>query len=322
MNLTRDELCIGGSVFGWSVSKKKSYEILDKFLALGGKVIDTSDFYSQWVPGNQGGESESIIGEWHRAKSNRSQIRIITKVGLSAKRLGFHPKNIVNAAEDSLARLKSDYIDVYMPHRDMNLAEQDQWCESIEKLFKQGKILSIGFSHCSLLTMKRVRELLRTTNLPISIVESNFNCIERDVEKEIIPWTQQNGFEFMAARALAGGFLTGKYHRLTSHRARVLLGTLSHLSSRGIVALRKEYRASLNSSSVSVYMNNQHEIVLSAMRKLARKYEVNTASIAYSWLLHQNGVKMACMSFRTLHQLASLKRVVLQEDEISLLNSI
>jgi aryl-alcohol dehydrogenase-like predicted oxidoreductase len=314
-----DKLCFGGSVLGWSVSEKNSQRLLSYFVANGGGYIDTSDYYSEWVPGNQGGESELIIGNWHHKNSLRRDISIITKVGISKNRPGFNSQNILEAANDSLKRLKTDYIDVYMPHRDLNSHEQQNWCESATRLHKEGKILSIGFSHCKLETMQSIVNLLNGESVPISIVESNFNLLEQDESKLSVQWAEASGFQFMAARGLAGGFLSGKYRRHSNQQIRILFGILSHLRSRGKVAIKQSYRSSLNSASVASYIIDDNYVLLKSVQKLARKYDVSAASIVYSWLISQQGINLACISFRTLAQLRSMRIVALEESETNAL---
>ena len=310
------KLCLGGSTLGWSANLRNSIKILDVFYEKGGRLIDTSDFYSEWVPGNVGGESENFIGTWLSLNSGQVTPTIITKVGLSHKRKGFETTNIVFAAEDSLRRLKRDHIDVYMPHRDLDVIERELWIEAMIKLYKAGKICSVGYSHCSAETIKRTSKILSEEGVPLSIVESNYNLLEFQEARELIDLTKSLEMQFMAARGLAGGFLSGKYHHSRSQKVRVLRGTLSHFRTRGLLAFQKSYRSSMNSASVSRYMNSQNTHKIEKIRSIARIYKVNPSSVVFSWLVMQTGVDFACISFRNDFQARRLNLIPLTTQEL------
>ena len=316
-------LVLGGSTFGWSSSAAESKRILDFFTSHGGHVIDTSDFYSEWVPGNQGGESESILGQWIEKNKKRSEIELITKVGILSTRQGFSASNIYAASNDSLRRLKTDYIDVYMPHRTPKYDELEEFIEAFAKLFKSGKILSVGFSHCNFHDLQKIALELGDQRVPIKYVEDNFNLLERENFESTIPWTIRNDIEFIAARGLAGGFLTGKYKGLQENQyVRIISGQLSHFLSSGPKAIRKGYRASLSSASVAPYLRQDWDNLFSVLEHIARERQTTVASIVLSWTLSQVGVSKTCVSFRTCRQLKSTRIFTLDYEEITKINEV
>ena len=314
---------LGGSTFGWSSGAAESMRILDFFASYGGHVIDTSDFYSEWVPGNQGGESESILGQWMKKNNKRREIEVITKVGMLSTRQGFSASNIYAASEDSLRRLKTDYIDVYMPHRTPKCDEVEGFIEAFSKLFKSGKILSVGFSHCNFRDLKKIAMELGNQNVPIKYVEDNFNLLERENFESTIPWTVSNEIEFIAARGLAGGFLTGKYKGLQkNHYIRIMSGQLLHFLSSGSKAIRKGYRSSLTSASVASYLKLDWDNLFNVLEQIARERQTTVASVVLSWTLSQVGVSKTCVSFRTCRQLKSTRIFNLDYEEITKINDV
>src|SRR5215475_9122156 len=140
-------LMLGGNVFGWTADEKASFAVLDAFVDGGGDAIDTADVYSAWVPGHQGGESESVIGRWLKASGKRNKVVIGTKVGMWPKRIGIKRDNIVAACEDSLARLGVDTIDLYWLHRDDEATHAEEYVAALEELKKAGKIRTFGASN-------------------------------------------------------------------------------------------------------------------------------------------------------------------------------
>ena len=313
----------GGSVLGWSINEEKSQKVLDFFKERGGLSIDTSDFYSEWVPGNSGGESERIIGNWMEDRNCRRDIKVITKVGLYSKRIGLSRENILRAADDSLKRLKTDYIDVYMPHRTPTEEEFEGFVDAMSKLNRNGLIKSVGFSHCSPDNLETLAYLLLEKDIPISICEDNFNIIEREASEKKIPLATGFGMQFIAARGLAGGFLSGKYSGIgKNYHFRIVRGQISHSFSSGAKALSKKYRSSLTSASISKYLELDTNHLFSTLKKISNVHEVNTASIAISWILLQKSISGVCVSFRSIDQLKSLQLVNLSNREVGELNSI
>ncbi|MEH2218743.1 MAG: aldo/keto reductase [Nostoc sp.] len=158
-------LCFGGNVFGWTINEDTSFKILDHFIAAGGNFIDTADVYSKWASGNQGGESETILGKWLKQRGNREQVVIATKVGndLGIKGKGLSRKYIQQAVEDSLQRLQTDYIDLYQSHIDDESIPLEETLETYGELISQGKVRVIGASNYSAyLELKSYNSLIVT----------------------------------------------------------------------------------------------------------------------------------------------------------------
>lgn len=154
-------ITFGGNVFGWTIDEKTSHEILDAFTGAGFNFIDTADMYSRWAEGNKGGESETIIGNWLKKNNNRDKVIIATKVGsdMGGGKKGLSKKYIIQAAEDSLKRLQTDYIDLYQTHFDDEDTPIEETLEAYAQLIKEGKVRHIGASN---LTPERLKESLET----------------------------------------------------------------------------------------------------------------------------------------------------------------
>lgn len=317
-----EKLVLGGSVFGWSANKNQSFQVLDYFYAHGGRTIDTSDFYSEWVPGNTGGESEVIIGEWLESRKLHAKIRLVTKFGLSSKRLGFGRDNIIRAASDSRARLRVDHIGVYMPHRTPLFAESHDFIDAMGHLYSSSLIESVGFSHCDFESLKKLKLELDTCKVPVSIVEDNFNLVERELKDSVIPWASNHNLEFVAARGLAGGFLTGKYTGIKGNsQLRTLTGLVSHFSTTGKKVFLKKYRASLTSASVGKYLDSVSPKLFLVLKDIAKSHDTNIVSVVLSWTLLQKGVQKTCVSFRTISQMKNLKLTFLSDTELARIES-
>src|SRR6266436_6582249 len=153
-------IVFGGNVFGWTADESTSFQLLDAFIAAGFNAVDTADVYSKWVPGNKGGESETIIGKWLKRSQKRQQVIIATKVGaeMGSGKKGLSKSYILAAVEDSLQRLQTDYIDLYQSHVDDPDTPPEETLEAYAHLIEQGKVRTIGASNY---TAKRLAEALQ-----------------------------------------------------------------------------------------------------------------------------------------------------------------
>jgi aryl-alcohol dehydrogenase-like predicted oxidoreductase len=151
-------LVFGGNVFGWTIDAATSFKLLDAFVAAGCNFIDTADFYSRWVPGHQGGESETVLGQWLKRSGKRAQVIIGTKVGrdLGEGRKGLSRARILQAVEDSLRRLQTDYIDLYQSHADDPETPLEETLDAYAQLMREGKVRAIGASNYRHWTLPRV----------------------------------------------------------------------------------------------------------------------------------------------------------------------
>ena len=282
----------GGNVFGWTADEKTSFTLLDAFVDLGLDCVDTADVYSRWVPGNKGGESETIIGNWLKKTSKRNQVVIATKCGSSmnpndpGKNLS---KNyIIKAAEDSLKRLQVDHIDLYQSHYDDPATPIQETLEAYEQLITQGKVRAIGASNFS---AKRLQESLQTSaklNLPGYVtLQPEYNLYDREgYEKELEPLCRENNVGVITYYSLASGFLSGKY------RSEADL----HQSKRG--------------AGIKKYLNERGERILQALDKAAQDYDSTPAAVALAWVMARTGITAPIASATSVKQLQELAQSV------------
>ena len=279
-------LALGSNVFGWTIDEKTSFEILDAFAEAGFNFIDTADIYSNWKPGNQGGESETIIGNWLKQRGNRDQVIIATKVGgdmgLGKKCLARN--YILKAVDASLKRLQTDYIDLYQSHYDDPETPQEETLETYAELIKAGKVRAIGASN---FTPARLSEALKTSsnlNLPrYQTLQPEYNLYTREAfEKELQPLCRENNIGVIPYYGLASGFLTGKY------RSEADLGK----SPRG--------------GGITKYLNERGFRILKALDEVSAELNANPAQVSLAWLMHQPTIAAPIASATSLKQLADL----------------
>lgn len=295
-------LVFGGNVFGWTIDESTSHQLLDAFVQAGFNGIDTADSYSRWVPGNKGGESETIIGNWLKKKGNRYKVIIATKVGADmgqGKKL--KKKYILRSAEDSLKRLQTDYIDLYQTHYDDESTPIEETLEAYNLLVKQGKVRAIGASNIS---PQRLVESLKTSaqkQYPqYQTLQPLYNLYSRaGFEKELQPICEQYGLSVLPYYALASGFLTGKY--------------------RSEADLDKSKRG----AGIKKYLNKRGMDILKALDTVSAQYNTTPAQIALAWLLTRPTVTAPIASATNIQQLNDLMQGVqlpLDSTSIDMLN--
>ena len=292
-------LCFGGNVFGWTVDEKMGFALLDTFTGAGFDFIDTADVYSAWVPGHQGGESETMIGNWLRARGKRADVVIATKVGKWAKRTGLKAANIIAACEESLARLKTDYIDLYQCHADDESVPQDETLEAFARLIAAGKVRAIGASNFSATRLAVALKIAEEGGLPrYNSLQPLYNLVERDFEKSLQPLCVEEEVGVIPFYALASGFLTGKYRSEADAKGKARAGT------------------------VVQYLVPEKLALLARMDKIAAARNLTLAEIALAWLRDRPSVVAPIASATNLEQLQSLMRgasATLTGEEIALL---
>ncbi len=213
--LTIAPLMLGGNVFGWTADETTSHAILDAFVAGGFNAIDTADVYSAWVPGNTGGDSEKVIGTWLKGRGRRDEVIIATKVGMWPAQPGLSAANIVSACEGSLARLQTDYIDLYQSHRDDAETPQDESLEAYSRLVKAGKVRAIGASNFEAARLDSALEISAAKALPrYDTLQPAYNLMDRRVEGSLQQLCLDETVSIISYYGLASGFLTGKYRSL------------------------------------------------------------------------------------------------------------
>ncbi|WP_130617238.1 aldo/keto reductase [Dyella amyloliquefaciens] len=295
-------IAFGGNVFGWSVDEQCSFELLDAFVDAGFNLIDTADVYSAWVPGNRGGESETIIGKWLKQSGKRDKVVIATKVAKWGEHPGLSPMNINQAVEGSLKRLQTDYIDLYQAHEDDASVPLHETLGAFGKLIEQGKVRVIGASNY---VADRFAEALKVSaehGLPrYETLQPEYNLVSRKAyEKELEPLAIAENIGVINYYALASGFLSGKYRSEDD---------LAKSAARG--------------GSVRKYLNAQGLGVLAALDTVAKARNATPAQVALAWLIARPSVTAPIASATSIPQLKELLGAVdltLGRDEIALLD--
>ena len=293
-------LCLGGNVFGWSANAEQSQEVLTAYETAGGNFIDTADMYSRWHTGNVGGESETIIGDWMRSRGNRSEMIIATKVAKLATRPGLSAENIAAAAEDSLRRLGTDYIDIYYAHHDDEEIPLEESLTAFNKLVTTGKVRYLAASNY---TASRLAEALKVSrDLGMSeylLLQPNYNAIVRDeYEGDLMALAVKEDISVLPYFSLATGFLTGKYQP-------------------GVEV------ESVRAGDMPDYMNDRGWAILNALTEIAKAENTTIAAAALGWLRAQPGVVTPIASARTVEQLAEILPVVeLSAQQVASVNAL
>ena len=277
-------LGLGGNTFGWTSDKETSFAVLDAYIAGGGNSIDTADSYSAWVPGHVGGESETIIGEWTAARGNRDSVIIATKVFSHPRFRGLSAKNVAAAADASLARLRTDRIDLYYAHRDDPDVPVAEAAGAFHELQLAGKIRYVGLSNY---TAPRLREWFAVAAAegfaPPVAIQLHYNLMERTAyETTLAPVAAELGLGVLPYYALASGFLAGKYRSAADHAgAARQRGAARYLTPTGLA-------------------------VLAALDAVAADRGVEPATVALAWLRARPQVAAPLASARTVDQLPAL----------------
>ena len=289
-DLTVVPLVFGGNVFGWTIDQEKSFTILDAFVGHGMNFIDTADVYSKWAPGNQGGESETILGAWFKRSGKRDQVVLATKVGmdLGDGRKGLAKKYILEAAEASLKRLGTDYIDLYQSHQDDETVPLDETLEAYSQLIQQGKVRVIGASNYKGNRLAEAIETARSHGLPAyQTLQPDYNLHERQAyETDLAPVAAKYSLGVIPYFSLGSGFLTGKYKS------------------------REDAAGANREQQVGKYFDERGMRILKALGEVAGQTGAKQASIALAWLLAQPTITAPIASATSVDQLDSLAAAV------------
>jgi aryl-alcohol dehydrogenase-like predicted oxidoreductase len=280
-------IAFGGNVFGWSVDEATSHSLLDGFTSAGFNFIDTADMYSKWVPGNKGGESETIIGKWLRKSGKRDKVVIATKVGLDmgGGKKGLSKAYILRAAEDSLKRLQTDYIDLYQSHTDDNSTPLQETLEAYAELIKQGKVRAIGASNYSAERLAEALKISKKYGLPTyHSLQPHYNLYDRaDFETALEPLCLKENIGVISYYSLASGFLSGKYR------------TQKDLN-----------KSAVRGPGVEKYLDARGMRILEALDSVAKQHHTSLASVALAWLIARKSVTAPIASATSLRQLDEL----------------
>jgi aryl-alcohol dehydrogenase-like predicted oxidoreductase len=292
-------LCLGANVFGWSADENESYAVLNAYASHGGNFIDTADAYSQWKPGNQGGESETIMGQWLK-KQDRQKFVVATKVSLLNTRPGLSAANILAACDDSLRRLQTEYIDIYYSHKDDPQTPMEETLGAYDTLIKAGKVRYIAASQHTGARLQEALNISANLALPSYIaLQDQYNLVHREpFESEQAPVLAANGLSAFPFFGLARGFLSGKYRpglKIDSVRA----------------------------EGVAEFYSDQNWKIIDALRNIAQVRNTSVAAIALAWLRSHSQVCAPIASARTTTQLEEIVRIIeLSSEEMTLLNAL
>ncbi|MBB4567650.1 aldo/keto reductase [Rhizobium leucaenae] len=297
-------IVFGGNVFGWTADEKTSYALLDAFFGAGFNTIDTADVYSSWVPGNKGGDSEEIIGKWlKQGRVARDKAIIITKVGseMGPGKKGLKANYILQAVEDSLKRLQTDYIDLYLSHWPDPETPYEETLSAYAKLKEQGKIRHAGCSNLNAAQLQASFDAAAKSGLPrYDVLQPEYNLYERaSFEGPLADLCVKEEIGVITYFSLAAGFLTGKYRNKADTEGRA-----------------RENR-------VATYLNDKGFRILAALDTVAAETKSTPADVALAWLLRKRGVTAPIASATSLNQLDALinsAKLSLSDEAMSLLD--
>jgi len=293
----------GGNVFGWTVDEPTAFKLLDAFMDAGFNLVDTADAYSMWAPGNSGGESETIIGNWMKARGNRDRVVIATKVGweMTPEKKGLSPAYIASAVEDSLKRLQTDYIDLYQSHLDDEETPLEDTLGAFGKLIDAGKVRVIGASNYKADRLADALKVSRDHNLPrYESLQPRYNLYARaEFEDELEELCLKETIGVIGYSSLASGFLTGKYRS------------------------KADFGKSPRGGRMENFLNERGNRILATLDRIAADRNVTPTTVALAWLIARPSVTAPIASATSCEQLEALiaaTTLELDSTEIAALN--
>jgi len=302
-SLLVNPLAFGGNVFGWTIEEKKSFELLDAFVAEGFNLVDTADVYSRWAHG-EGGQSETILGNWMKKRGKRKDLIVATKVGkdMGNGKTGLSKKYILNAVNDSLKRLQTDYIDLYQSHDDDKNTPLEETLDAYQQLIKEGKVRYIGASNYSAVRLQEALDISKKFNLPrYETLQPHYNLVERNLFEDALEKVcLDNKLGVIPYYALASGFLSGKYRS------------------------ENDTGQSTRGKGASKYLNEKGFKVLKALDEISVKHKTKPASVALAWLMARPSIKAPIASATSVDQLKDLvnaAHLILDRHDRELLNA-
>jgi aryl-alcohol dehydrogenase-like predicted oxidoreductase len=287
-------LCLGGNVFGWTADRDASFAVLDAYVEAGGNFIDTADTYMR----PNMGISETIIGEWMAARGNRDALVIATKVGSDG---GLSAANIAAHVDASLARLRTDRIDLYYAHKDDGSVPVDETVRAFDELVRAGKVLTVAMSNTTGERLAESLELAEREGLArYEWLQPHYNLVERaGYEAEFAPVVARFGLAVAPYYALASGFLTGKYRS------------------------ERDFGKSARGQGMDKYLNERGHRILRALDDVAAEHHATPAQIALAWLMARPGLTAPIASATSIDQLQELvgaTRLRLEASSVEVLN--
>jgi aryl-alcohol dehydrogenase-like predicted oxidoreductase len=281
-------LMFGGNVFGWTADEAMSFRLLDAFADAGFNAIDTADVYSRWVPGHVGGESETIIGAWMKARGARNRVVIATKVGmeLGPERTGLSPRWIAQSVEDSLKRLGTDHIDLYQAHRPDPSVPIAETLGAFQRLIEQGKVRAIGASNYDAAQLAEALDVAEAQGLPrYATLQPKYNLMDRaEFEAALQPLCVARNVAVIPFYGVAAGFLTGKYRSAADIEGRP------------------------RAKALAAYANERGWRVIAALDAVATRLGAAPVEVAIAWLRTRPALAAPIASATSPEQLAALLR--------------
>ncbi|MEU6981577.1 MULTISPECIES: aldo/keto reductase [unclassified Streptomyces] len=280
-------LALGGNVFGWSADEAQSFAVLDAYTAAGGNFVDTADLYSAWAEGHEGGESETVIGRWLASRGKRADVLVATKVGAHPRYKGLSATTIKGAAEESLRRLGTDYIDLYYTHFDDESVPVEEIVTALDQLVKDGKVRAVAASNISPERLRASLDFAEAEGLARYVaLQPHYNLVSRETyEGALLETAEQAGLAAVPYFGLASGFLTGKYRPGTTVASVRAEGAAKHLET------------------------ERGQKVLAALDAVAEAHDAEPATVALAWLASRPTVVAPIASARTVEQLPALVAV-------------
>ncbi len=279
-------LGLGGNAMGWTADEATSHAVLDRFVDAGYSLVDTADVYSRWVPGNVGGESETIIGSWMKSRGKRDKLLVATKVGgeIAPDEKGLSAKHIKGAVEASLRRLQTHYIDLYQAHFDDPAVEFEETLGAFGELIAEGKVRAIGLSNYSVDRFKAVLAASKAHGLPrYETLQPLYNLYDREeFEQVFAPVCREEGVGVINFYSLASGFLTGKYRT------------------------QEDVSAARRARSNQKYLTDRGFRILAALDAVSARTGATLAQISLAWLIAQPDVAAPIASATSVQQLDEL----------------
>ncbi|MET3927016.1 aldo/keto reductase [Devosia sp. 2618] len=294
-----EPLVLGGNVFGWTVDEKAGFAILDAYVEEGFTAIDTAEGYPNWVPGNPPGMSETIIGKWLKARGNREAVHIFTKVNSANKPGGLAADKIAPAFEASLARLQTDYIDVYFSHWPDLETSHEETLGAYDPMVRAGKVRAVGASNYTAEMVEAAQQVSVIKSLPrYDVLQPRYNLYDRAEFDALRDTVTAHEIGTVVYYSLAAGFLTGKYRS------------------------KADFSKSARGGGAANYLNAKGEKILAALDKVAKANDATPAEVSLAWLVAQPGVTAPIASATSVEQVRSLAkgvRLKLSEDDIKTL---
>lgn len=281
-------LALGGNVFGWTADEETSFKVLDAFVDAGFNLVDTANTYSKWLPGHQGGESETVIGKWFKKSGKRDKVIIATKVGMEMGdgKKGLAKSYILEEVEASLKRLQTDHIDLYQSHQDDANTPLEETLEAYAQLIKQGKVRVIGASNYKADRLREALKISEQKGIPrYECLQPHYNLYEReDYEKNLEPLVREKNIAVIPYFSLASGFLTGKYRT------------------------EADFGSSARGGGMKKYFNDRGFRILAALDEVSKEYETSLAAVAIAWLIAKPSITAPIASATSLRQVDHLIR--------------